>query len=67
MQLSRTYIIVDTVTSKGKYQVCKRMISGRYVQLAEARTQIAADAIVQALTNDEFTGKFTNIVRQAAE
>lgn len=70
MALKPTYIIIDPATPKGKYQVCRLMLNKRYVSLCECRSQGAAEQIVTALANDEFTGKIVDSMRtykQAAE
>lgn len=51
MATKNDYITVAPVTPKGKWAICARRIGtkDRFAFIAEARTQIAADNIVEAL------------------
>lgn len=51
MATKNDYITVAPVTPKGKWAICARRIGtkDRFAFIAEARTQIAADGIVDAL------------------
>jgi ABC-type transporter Mla subunit MlaD len=51
MAAKNDYITIAPVTPKGKWTICMRRVGtkDRYAPVAEARTQIAADGIVDAL------------------
>jgi hypothetical protein len=50
-----SYIIVDPATRRGKYQICRRQIGGRYVCVAEARSQTFALEVLAAFEKVEHT------------
>jgi len=52
-----SYIIVDPATLRGKYQICRRKTGGRYVCVAEARSQTFALEVLDAFATVECNEK----------
>jgi hypothetical protein len=63
----QTYIKMAPVTPKGKYQIAQQRINGSYHVICECALEHAADKILNALRNDEFSGRLLSVVKEAAE
>lgn len=65
--MHKTYILVAPATPRGKFSILKLRVGGVYGALYECPTQHAAELVLQALVNNEFTSRLTQVARQAAE
>lgn len=63
----KDYIILESLTPKGKTSIARLGINGKYNIMCECRWLSHAEAILKALQNDSFNGKLVDIYRQAAE
>jgi hypothetical protein len=62
-----TFILIEPITPRGKFQIARMTISGNYRAIAECKSESASKTIIEALCNTEYTSRLTQIAREAAE
>lgn len=53
--MKATYIVLEPVTPKGTYTICRLTPGGKYVHLCSCRNESSSEVVLQALNTTLYT------------